>query len=556
MKILVDNVLQGHPLPPFLSNVAAALPAGRTREGLLGWAIGGTIAVFLLGWTLTLARKYASITFGRQLVFDLGADVFEHIQRLSLRFHRRSPVGDLMRRVTSDCGAVSAIVKDAVIPSASAILSLVGMFAVMWALDSTLALLTLGVVPLMLLALRIYSRPMLEKSYQQQETEGKLYALVERSLSAIQVVQAFGAERAMDRRFRRSARGLLRATLDSTHVQLKFKILIGLATAAGTSAILWTGGRHALEGTLTIGGLLVFLTYLRSFYGPLQILAYAPSTIQNAAGSARRVLEVLDHDPEVAENPGAADIEIQHGHLRFDNVTAGYEENRPVLSGLTLEAKPGEMVAIVGTTGAGKTTLVSLVPRFLDVWEGSITIDGRDVRDFTLSSLRRQVAIVSQDVFLFPRSVAENIAYGRPGAQRVEIEAAARSAQADDFIRALPEGYDTVLGERGASLSGGERQRIAIARAFLTDAPILILDEPTSALDTEKESQLVRAIEDLTHGRTVMVIAHRLSTVRSASKVIVLEAGRIVESGSPAELIRLAGKYARFHELQSSLVST
>ena len=418
MKILVDNVLQGHALSPALTKLAVWVPAAGTREGLLGAAIGGTIAVFLLAWTIGLAKSYASVTFGRQMVFDLSADVFAHLQRLSLRFHRRSAIGDLMRRVTQDCGAASAIVKDALIPSVTSILTLVGMFAVMWALDSVLALLTLAVVPLMLLALRVYSRPMMEKSYAQQEAEGRIYALVERSLSAIHVVQAFAAEKDTERRFRRSRREILRAALDATHVQLKFKVLIGLATALGTAGILWVGGRHALDGTLTIGSLLVFLAYLRSFYAPLQTLAYAPSTIQNAAGSARRVIEILQKDPEVSESPRARERRIEEGHLRFENVTAGYETDRAVIRKLSADVRRGEMLAVIGRTGAGKTTLMSLVPRFLDPWEGRVTIDGIDARDFTLASLRRQVAVVSQDVFLFPRSVAENIAYGRPGAIR------------------------------------------------------------------------------------------------------------------------------------------
>ena len=554
MKILVDNVLRGEAMTGGLAGAAAALPGPLTRQWLLAWVVGSTIAVYLAGWLLGLARNYAGVTFGRQIVFDVGADVFAHLQSLSLRFHRRGAVGDLMRRVTSDCGAASTIVKDAVLPSVAAVISLFGMFAVMWRLDSELALLTLLVIPLIFAAVWIYKTPMLERSYEQQWIEGKLYALVEQTLSALPVVQAFSREKDTDRRFRKSSRELLGATLASTHVQLRFKVLVGFATAAGTASILWVGGSHALDGRLTIGGLLVFLAYLRSFYGPLQTLGYAPSTIQQAAGSARRVLEVLEHEPEVAERSDAVEFTGKRPHLRFENVTLGYEPNRPVLMNVSLEVEPGTMVAIVGKTGAGKTTLVSLVPRFMDPWSGCISLDGRDIRDLTLSSLRRNVAVVSQDVFLFPRSVAENIAYGRPGAERVDVEAAARAAQADTFIRGLPEGYDTLLGERGGTLSGGERQRISIARAFLADAPVLILDEATSALDAETESLLVRALADLAHGRTVMVIAHRLSTVRNADKVVVMEEGRVAESGPPSELLSAKGRYARYHALQFGML--
>ncbi|MBA3404634.1 MAG: ABC transporter ATP-binding protein, partial [Gemmatimonadaceae bacterium] len=415
-------------------------------------------------------------------------------------------------------------------------------------------LLSLAVIPPIVITLRLHMKPMLERSYEQQQIEGRLYSLVEQTLSAIVIVKTFRRETETERSFRDSARELLDATLASTRVQLRFKVLAGLATASGTAAILWVGGSHALDGRLTIGGVLVFLTYLRGFYAPLNTIAYAPPTVQQAAGSARRVLEVLEHEPEVAERPSAVELNHVNGRLHFENVHVGYEPDRTILHAVDLELEPGEMAAIVGRTGAGKTTLVSLVPRFLDPWEGRVSIDGTDIREFTLASLRKKIAIVSQDVFLFPRTVAENIAYGRPGAEMAEVEAAARSAQADEFIRRLPQGYETVLGERGATLSGGERQRISIARAFLTAAPILILDEPTSALDTETEAMLVQALTALRHGRTVLVIAHRLSTVKNADKVVVLEDGQIVECGPPADLIAARGRYSRFHMLQSGLI--
>lgn len=554
MKVLVDNVLLGQPLSSGLARLAILLPGTLTTYALLGWVIGATFMLFLLGWALGFAKGFASIAFGRQLDFDLSADVFEHLQALSLRFHRRSAIGDLMRRVTSDCGAASVIVRDAAIPSGSAIITLVGMFAVMWHLDRELALLALVVIPAMLISIRMYAGPMEKKSYNQQGVEAAMYALIEQTMSAISVVQAFGREKDGDRRFQASAGQLLSATLELTHAQLMFRVLVGVSTAVGTAAILWVGGQHVIDGRLSVGGVLVFLAYLRSFYSPLQTLAYAPATIQQAGGSARRVLEVLGNEPEIADRADAKDVTITRGELCFDHVTVGYERDRTILSDIELTAEPGRMVALVGRTGAGKTTLVSLVPRFMDPWSGRVTIDGVDIRDFSLRSLRRQVAIVSQDVFLFPRTVAENIAYGRPGAPDTDIEAAARAAQAHDFIERLPQGYQTVLGERGATLSGGERQRLSIARAFIADAPILILDEATSALDVATEAMLVLALANLTHGRTVLVIAHRMSTVRNAHHVIVLEDGRIVESGSPTELLAARGKYARFHALQSGFI--
>jgi ATP-binding cassette subfamily B protein/subfamily B ATP-binding cassette protein MsbA len=550
MKVLVDHALGGQPLPAAMTPLIAVLPGAETREGLVTWTVASTVVLFLAGWLLGVATSYANIGFGLRMVYDLASDLFSHLQRLSLRFHSRKSIGDSIRRVTTDCGCVSVIVKDGLLPLATSVVSLLVMFGVMWRLEPRLTLLSLAVVPWMVLVLRRYMNPLMERSYRQQEAEGRLYDLVEQTLSAVPVVQAFGREADADRRLAETTDAAIDASVSVSLVGLKFRILTAAATAVGTAAVLWLGAQSVLDGSLTVGTILVFVAYLGSLYGPLETVMYSPSTTQGAAGSARRVLEILETERDVQDRPGALPLTRVTGHVAFDDVSFEYEPGRPVLHRISLDVRAGETVAIVGRTGAGKSTLVSLLPRFYDPLTGRVTLDGHDLRDVELASLRAQIAVVLQEPFLFPFSIADNIAYGRPDATRVEVAAAARAANASAFIERLPAGYDTVLGERGATLSGGERQRLSIARALLKDAPILVLDEPTSSVDAETERQLLEALDRLMEGRTTFIIAHRLSTVRKADRILVMDQGRIVESGRHDELVASRGLYARFHDLQ------
>ncbi|WP_428939317.1 ABC transporter ATP-binding protein [Fontivita pretiosa] len=547
MKFIVDQVLMSQPMPPWAGNALAWLPYAESPTQRLAWAVGATLALFLSGWALGLASSIAHISFGQRMVYDLAADLFDHLQRLSLRYHGRKSVGDSIRRVTSDSACVSTIIRDAMLPVGSSLISLAVMVIIMWKLDPGLTLAAVAVMPMLILTLRLYAKPMMDRSYEQQQVEGQIYDRIEETFGAIPVVQAFAREQYHDRQFRAHTDAALAAAMRSTGVQLQFKILTGLATALGTAGIIWLGAAHVLDGRLSVGSILVFLAYLGSLYGPLEAIMYSSMTIQGAIGGARRVLEVFQTEQEVADRPGARSMPVSRGHVSIEHVVFGYDPDRPVLRDVSLEARPGQMIAIVGASGAGKSTLVGLVPRFFDPWQGRVCLDGIDVRQIRLRDLRRQVALVLQEPFLFPTTIAGNIAYGRPRATPKQIEQAACAAGAHEFIVKLKDGYDTVVGQRGATLSLGQRQRIAIARALLRDAPVLILDEPTSSLDAATEQQVMQAMTRLMRGRTTLLIAHRLSTARHADRIIVLEHGRIVQAGAHEQLLCAGGAYARLY---------
>ena len=544
MKFIVDHALLGQPLPDSAVSIVGGLPGMSSPSGRLWWGVAATTAVLLASWLAGLMHSLAQVAFGQRAMFDLSLELFSRLQRLSLLFHARRSTGDTIRRVTSDCGCINAIVKDALLPIVAAGVTLVAMVVIMFRLSPVLTGVSLTVVPLLVMALRRYAGPMMQRSYEQQAAEGRIYSDVEQTFAAIPVVQVCRRERLQDEQFRNHAQLALAAAMVSTGVQLRFKVMVGLCTAVGTAAIIYLGASDVMRGRLTIGTLMVFLAYLAALYRPVESIVYSSFAVNAATGSARRVVELLQADQQPTERTAAIDLPHPRGDVSIDSVSFAYDATRDVLHQVTLRAAPGETVAIVGATGAGKTTLLSLVPRLIDPQSGVIRIDGIDVRDLSLASLRRQVAIVPQESFLFPMTIAQNIAYGRPAASRADVIAAARAANADSFIRELPQGYDTPVGERGATLSGGQRQRIAIARALLTDSPILILDEPTSSLDSATEAAVLDALRTLKRVRTTLVIAHRLSTVREADRIVVIDAGRVVESGTHEALLTAGGPYA------------
>jgi ATP-binding cassette subfamily B protein/subfamily B ATP-binding cassette protein MsbA len=547
LKILFDHVLDQRSPPQLVARLLAMLPESRQAQAV--WCVGATVVLFILGWSITAISAIANINLGQRLSYDVAGDVFQHLQKLSLRFHARKSTGDTVRRVLTDSAAVSTIVKDALLPATTSLLTLVGILFVLLRMNWMLTLVAICIVPYLIIVLKRYAGPMMQLSYAQQEAEGKMYGVVEQTLSAVPVVQAYTREPYADEMFAQCTSDAYAAALRVTRVQLQFKVLVALATTFGTAAVLWLGGN------LTVGTILVFLSYLASLYAPLEALAYTSSTLNYALGSARRVREILDQTPEVREKPHPTALTRAVGEIRMNDVSFGYDADRPILKNISLEAKHGQLIAVVGPTGAGKSTLLGLIPRFFDPWSGSVMLDDEPLTDLKISDLRSQISIVLQEPFLFPLTIAENIAYGRPDATRDQIIAAAQSASADEFIEKLPNGYDTVVGERGATLSGGQRQRISIARALLKNAPILLMDEPTSALDAQTEQYLVDAINRVVRDKTTFVIAHRLSTIRQADQILVMDDGAIVERGKHEELLRAGGLYRKLYEAFSGHVA-
>ncbi|MBV8132127.1 MAG: ABC transporter ATP-binding protein [Alphaproteobacteria bacterium] len=542
LQVVIDNALGGKPFPVA---VLSSSPAN-----LLLLASIGIVVVHFGAGTLTLLHNYTAIRIGQDMVNDLRGALYAHLQRLSLAFHSRHRVGDLLYRITADSFAVQTMIMNGVLPILSALVLLVGMLVVLFPLDPVLTILALTVVPVLFALISLFNRKIVEVASDVRTTESRVYSLVQWAMSSIKLVQAFTKEEEEHRRFMGASRESLQATLRLYSWQTLYSGTVNLVIAGGTALVIFAGARAVISGTLSIGQLIVFISYLAQLYAPINQITQSWGLIAGARVGARRIFEILDTEPDLEDGTRNFPPDGAHGEVAWSGIGFRYRPDTPILEGIDLKVPAGIKIAVVGPTGAGKSTLLGLLPRFYDPSAGSVAIDGIDVREYTLRSLRNQIAMVLQPPLIFPLSVRDNIAYGRPGADDVAIEQAARLAQIDDLIASLPAGYDTLLGESGASLSEGEKQRITIARALLRDAPILILDEPTSALDVTTEALVMAGIEGLTAGRTTFIIAHRLSTVRRCDRIVVLRGGVIVEQGTLTELLCRDGFFAEYYRTQ------
>jgi ATP-binding cassette, subfamily B, bacterial len=545
LKVVVDNVLVGHPLPTWARAIVDPL-GGSTAVGLLAIVLIGGLLLQVMSELISMWHTQVQVDTGQRMVYDLRGTLFAHLQALDMRHHNSVSAGDAVYRLDADAYCIDNIVMTGLFPLASAALTLIVMLTILVRLDAMLALLALVVVPFLYWILRAYTAPMGERAERVKELESTLSERLYETFSAIRVIKSFAREKYEHQRYGRRADETMQARIRLTWQESLFSVGITSVTIVGTTLVLWVGGVHVLRGELTLGSLLVVIAYLESVYGPLSAIAHTAGSLQEAVASARRVRRTLATTPEVVEHGhrGLAPGPIR-GHVVFDRVSFGYDTHPDVLHEISFEARPGETVALVGLTGSGKTTAVSMIPRFYDPQAGRVLIDGRDVREYDLRALRERIALVQQDPVLFRGTIAENIRYGRLDATDDDVREAAIAAHADEFIVRLERGYANEIGETGSGLSGGERQRMSIARAVLKDAPILILDEPTSSLDAISEEIVFSALRRLRAGRTTIVIAHRLSTIRDADRILVLDRGRIMASGRHEEILERSDLYRR-----------
>ena len=540
LKIVIDNVVQSRPLPEWLLWVHD-LPGGATREGLAIWSAVLVVLIALFGGIAAYIDNYYTESVGQWVANDLRKRVYHHLERLSLSYYDTHQTGNMLSTITADVGTVQAFASSSTLSIVVDMLTIVGVLAVMLWVNWDFALIAVSVTPFLLWFVARFKKAVKKATHEVRQNQSDMLAVVQQGLESMRAVKAYGRQDLEEERLGEVSERTVASALNARRIKSLLSPTVGLVVSLCTAYVLWRGGMLVLAGTMTLGSLTVFLAYLGKFFKPVQDLAKMANTVAQTSVALDRIRTILETDTIIPERSGANAAENVRGEIAFEHVGFAYNEDTTVLRDVHLSIDAGQRIGIVGPTGGGKSTVMSLIPRFYDPTAGRVLVDGVDVRDFTLKSLRAQIGFVLQDTVLFRGTIRENIAYGKTDATDEEIREAARLANADEFIAKMPHGYDTMVGERGSTLSGGQRQRIGIARAIVRNAPILMLDEPTAALDTESEKLVMEALERLMKGRTVITIAHRLSTIRDADKIVVLKDGCVAEAGTA----RCAGRDRR-----------
>jgi ATP-binding cassette, subfamily B, bacterial len=550
IKIVLDNVLKAKEATGGWLNHLIESVAGTDKHSILIFAAVAVLAIAILDAISSYVEKYVTTSVGQWVTHDLRRILYSHIQRLSLSFHDQKQTGDLISRVTSDIDSIQSFIVSGLLGVLINCITLAGMVGVMFYLNWRFTLIALSVAPPLAVVVFTYTRRIKKASREVRQKEGEIVSTIQEVLTSIRVVRAFAREDYEQQRLETQSLESVEVALKARSLKAKLTPIVEIIVAVGTCLVLWFGASMVLSGSLSAGSLVVFILYLKKMYKPMQELSKMTDAYSKASVGYERIREVLATEREVKDLPGSRKAPRFKGQIAFENVDFCYEADRPILKNVSFQIEPGQVAALVGPTGAGKSSIIGLIPRFYDPNSGAVKIDGVDVRDFQQKSLRQQISFVLQDTVLFHGPIWQNIAYGKPEASRAEILKAAEIANAHEFIEKMPEGYDTIVGERGTTLSGGQRQRIAIARAVIRETPILILDEPSSGLDAGSEKLVFEALDRLMQGKTAIVIAHRLSTIRNANVIFVVDEGGIKESGTHEELMKAGGVYCQLHDLQ------
>jgi ATP-binding cassette subfamily B protein len=549
LKVVLDNVLKSQPAHGWLNRLILST-TGDDKLATLKFVAGAVLVIAIFGAICSYAQKSLTTTVGQRVLHDLRQTLYFKMQRLSLAYHDQARTGDLISRVTGDIDSIQSFITSGLLGALINSLTLVGMVGVMFYINWRFTLIALSVAPVLAVVVYRYTRQIKQASRDVRKKEGEIMSVVQEVLSSMRVVKAFAREDYEQHRLEEESLESVEIALRARGLKAKLPPMVDVIVAVGTCLVLWFGARMVLAGSLEVGSLVLFIWYLGKMYKPMQELSKLTDAYSKAAVGYERIREVLEMNHEVTDRPGARNAPRFQGRIEFEGVHFSYEPDRPVLTNVSFKIEPGQVAALIGPTGAGKTTIISLIPRFYDPTSGAVKIDGVEVRNYRTKSLRGQISFVLQESMLFHGPVWQNIAYGKPNASRSEILRAAELANAHEFIDKLPQRYDTIVGERGVTLSGGQRQRIAIARAVIRDTPILILDEPGTGLDAESEKLVFEALDRMMKGKTVIVIAHRFSTIQSADVIFVLKEGQIAQRGKHEELLKSGGLYAELYGLQ------